>query len=51
MLSRLPLSCAGCGRLLETPAVLVCAHNEDGNPSAGWHPACRSCNELEKGPR
>jgi hypothetical protein len=48
MLKRLPLFCEKCGLLLETPADLVCAHVIDGDPTAGWYPACRPCNEADK---
>ena len=29
----------------------VAAHVVDGDPSAGWLPSCRSCNERAKGVR
>lgn len=49
LIAQLPLPCAyGCGRTLTTPADMVAAHVIDGDPHAGWMPACRSCNERAK---
>jgi hypothetical protein len=49
LLTMLPTPCGyGCGRVLATPEDLVAAHRVDGDPSAGWMAACRSCNERAK---
>jgi len=50
MLERaLPAPCAyGCGTLV-TRVSYVAAHVIDGDPSAGYVAACRSCNERAKG--
>lgn len=52
MVEALPTPCGyGCGRLLTEPSELVAAHVRDGDPTAGWLPSCRSCNEYAKGTR
>lgn len=49
LLGTLPTTCAyGCGTVLRTPGDTVAAHVVDGDPSAGWVVACRSCNERAK---
>lgn len=45
----LPDACGyGCGRMLHRDGDWVAAHVVDGDPSAGWVAACRSCNERAK---
>ena len=45
----LPAPCAyRCGTVLRSAAEMVAAHVVDGDPSAGWIAACRSCNERAK---
>ena len=45
----LPTACAyGCGTVLRSAAEMVAAHVVDGDPTAGWVAACRSCNEHAK---
>ena len=45
----LPTPCAyGCGTILRSAAEMVAAHVVDGDPTAGWVAACRSCNERAK---
>lgn len=47
----LPAPCGyGCGTILEPAGPWVAAHVIDGDPTAGWIAACRSCNELAKRP-
>ncbi len=49
LLSTLPAPCAyGCGTVLRSATEMVAAHVRDGDPSAGWVAACRSCNERMK---
>ena len=45
----LPAPCGyGCGVTLEPDGVWVAAHVVDGDPTAGWLAACRTCNERAK---
>jgi hypothetical protein len=45
----LPDECGyGCGTWLLPDGDWVAAHVQDGNPSAGWIAACRTCNERAK---
>jgi hypothetical protein len=49
LLTLLPTPCAyGCGAIIVAASDLVAAHVVDGDPSAGWQAACRSCNERAK---
>ena len=48
LLATLPAPCGyGCGTRV-TIQTMVAAHVVDGDPSAGWVAACRSCNERAK---
>lgn len=44
----LPKKCRGCSTVLQPDGDWVLAHNKDGDPAAGYHASCRTCNERSK---
>lgn len=49
LVAMLPTPCGyGCGVMLTTSAQLVAAHVVDGDPTEGYLPSCRGCNERAK---